>query len=186
MYNVARHELTQPVENQNSEKLRDASHESYRSALFVSRPQISRHFIYRGLVLVDNTKTLYWMSRSRYPILGDDPLISQTSEYALRAVVCLGGSIGQPMTTAAIAKLTRVPQDYLSKVLQGLSKAGLVDSQRGVGGGFVLARSLDDLTVLDVINAVDPLKRITRCPLLLAAHRNSFAPCTNASTKGLP
>ena len=101
-------------------------------------------------------------------------MISQTSEYALRAVVCLGGSSGQPMTSAAIAKLTRVPHDYLSKVLQGLNKAGLVGSQRGVGGGFVLTRSLDDLTVLDVINAVDPLKRITHCPLLLAAHRKQL------------
>jgi Rrf2 family transcriptional regulator, nitric oxide-sensitive transcriptional repressor len=101
-------------------------------------------------------------------------LISQTSEYALRAVVCLGGSLGRPMTTRAIAGLTRVPNDYLSKVLQGLSKAGLGDSQRGVGGGFVLTRSLDDLTVLDVINAVDPLKRITHCPLALAAHRKQL------------
>ncbi len=101
-------------------------------------------------------------------------MISQTSEYALRAVVCRGGSMGQPMTSGAIAKLTRVPHDYLSKVLRGLSKAGLVDSQRGVGGGFVLARSLDHLTVLDVINAVDPLKRITHCPLALTAHRKQL------------
>ena len=101
-------------------------------------------------------------------------MISQTSEYALRAVVCIGGSLGRPMTTQAIAKMTRVPQGYLSKVLQSLSRAGLVSSQRGVGGGFVLARSLDDLTLLDVINAVDPLKRITRCPLALAARRNQL------------
>ena len=67
-----------------------------------------------------------------------------------------------------------MPQGYLSKVLQSLSRAGLVNSQRGVGGGFVLARSLDDLTLLDVINAVDPLKRITRCPLALAAHREQL------------
>jgi Rrf2 family protein len=78
------------------------------------------------------------------------------------------------MTSAAIAKMTRVPHDYLSKVLQALHKAGLVSSQRGVGGGFVLTRSLDDLTVLDVINAVDPLKRITDCPLLLRAHRKQL------------
>ena len=95
-------------------------------------------------------------------------MISQTSEYALRAVVCIGGGVGRPMTTQEIAKLTRVPQGYLSKVLQSLSKAGLVHSQRGLGGGFVLARAIDDLTLLDVINAVDPLKRITRCPLALA------------------
>jgi Rrf2 family protein len=73
-----------------------------------------------------------------------------------------------------MADQTRVPHGYLSKVLQGLSKAGMVDSQRGLGGGFVLARSLDKLTVLDVINAVDPLKRIEHCPLALAAHRKQL------------
>jgi Rrf2 family protein len=98
-------------------------------------------------------------------------VISQTSEYALRAVVCLGGSLGRPLTTRAIADQTKVPYDYLSKVLQGLSRAGMVDSQRGVGGGFVLARPFDNLTVLDVINAVDPLKRFMSCPLGLDEHR---------------
>jgi Rrf2 family nitric oxide-sensitive transcriptional repressor len=101
-------------------------------------------------------------------------VISQTSEYALRAVVCLGANPGLPLTTRAIAGQTRVPPDYLSKVLQGLSKAGMVSSQRGLRGGFVLTRSLDDLTVLDVINAVDALKRIEQCPLALAAHRNQL------------
>jgi Rrf2 family protein len=101
-------------------------------------------------------------------------VISQTSEYALRAVVCLGASPGRPLTTRAIADQTRVPLGYLSKVLQGLSKAGMVESQRGLGGGFILARPLDELTVLDVINAVEPLKRIERCPLGLATHRNQL------------
>jgi Rrf2 family protein len=101
-------------------------------------------------------------------------VISQTSEYALRAIVCLGASPGRPLTTRAIAEHTRVPPGYLSKVLQGLSKAGMVESHRGLGGGFVLARPLDELTVLDVINAVDPLKRIERCPLGLSAHRKQL------------
>jgi Rrf2 family protein len=101
-------------------------------------------------------------------------MTSQTSEYALRAIVCLGDSSGRPLTTRVIAEQTKVPPDYLSKVLQGLSRAGLVESQRGLGGGFTLSRPLDTLTVLDVINAVDPLKRITQCPLGLAAHRHQL------------
>ena len=91
-------------------------------------------------------------------------MISQTAEYALRAVVMLGSNPGSPWTTRQIAAKTRVPSGYLSKVLQALGRAGLVEAQRGLYGGFVLSRSLDDLTVLDVINAVDPLKRIERCP----------------------
>jgi Rrf2 family protein len=97
-------------------------------------------------------------------------VISQTAEYALRSVVYLGSQVGQPVTTQRIAAATQVPAGYLSKVLQALGRAGLVDAQRGLKGGYALARPLDELTVLDVINAVDPLERITRCPLGLAAH----------------
>src|SRR4051794_20289771 len=111
------------------------------------------------------------MSRSRYPFLIETVLmISQTAEYALRAVVMLGSNPGSPRTTQQIAEKTRVPSGYLSKVLQALGRAGLVEAQRGLHGGFVLARPLDELTILDVINAVDPLKRITHCPLGIAAH----------------
>jgi Rrf2 family transcriptional regulator, nitric oxide-sensitive transcriptional repressor len=97
-------------------------------------------------------------------------VISQTAEYALRSVVFLGSQVGQPVTTQRIAAGTQVPAGYLSKVLQALGKAGLVDAQRGLRGGYMLARPLGELTVLEVINAVDPLKRIVECPLGLAAH----------------
>jgi Rrf2 family nitric oxide-sensitive transcriptional repressor len=101
-------------------------------------------------------------------------VISQTAEYALRSVVYLGSQVGQPVTTQRIAAATLVPVGYLSKVLQALGRAGLVDAQRGLRGGYVLARPLDELTILDVINAVDPLGRITRCPLGLAAHAGNL------------
>ena len=101
-------------------------------------------------------------------------MISQTAEYALRSVVYLGSQVGQPVTTQRIAAATQVPAGYLSKVLQALGRAGLVDAQRGLKGGYALARPLDELTVLDVINAVDPLERITRCPLGSAAHEGNL------------
>jgi Rrf2 family protein len=97
-------------------------------------------------------------------------VFSQTAEYALRAVMVLGAHLDHPLTTQQIAASTRVPAGYLSKVLQALGRAGFVKAQRGLGGGFVLSKSLEKLTVLDVINAVDPLKRIDHCPLGLAAH----------------
>lgn len=101
-------------------------------------------------------------------------MISQTAEYALRSVVYLGSQVGRPVTTQRIAAATRVPVGYLSKVLQALGRAGLVDAQRGLRGGYILARPLDELTILEVINAVDPLARITRCPLGLAAHAGTL------------
>src|SRR5262249_21240705 len=72
-------------------------------------------------------------------------------------------------------EVTRVPSAYLAKVLQSLARAGLVHSQRGLHGGFTLARSPDDLTIWDVVQAVEPLQRIRECPLGLASHR--VRPC---------
>ncbi|MGD9720253.1 MAG: Rrf2 family transcriptional regulator [Pirellulales bacterium] len=96
-------------------------------------------------------------------------MISQTAEYALRAVVFLAGR-ADPCTTQQIAAVTRVPAGYLSKVLQSLARAGLVHSQRGLHGGFTVARPAARITVWEVIDAVDPIQRIRSCPLGLKAH----------------
>jgi Rrf2 family nitric oxide-sensitive transcriptional repressor len=103
-------------------------------------------------------------------------LISRTSEYALRAVIWLVREPGRSRTTRQIAAGTRTPPAYVSKVLQLLAKAGLVRSQRGLGGGFRLAGDSMQITVLDVINAVDPLERILTCPLGLKAHGSNLCP----------
>jgi Rrf2 family protein len=102
-------------------------------------------------------------------------MFSQTAEYALRAVVSLADS-DQPLTTQQLAALTQVPADYLSKVMQSLGRAGLVESQRGKNGGFKLARPASQMTILDVLNAVDPLPRIHNCPLHLKSHSRQLCP----------
>jgi len=103
-------------------------------------------------------------------------LIPRTSEYALRAVIWLVQEPGNSQTTKQIGEGTRTPPDYISKVLQLLAKAGLVRSQRGLGGGFQFTGSPAQITVLDVINAVDPLERIHTCPLGLKAHGTKLCP----------
>ncbi len=65
---------------------------------------------------------------------------------------------------------TKVPRRYLHKVLQDLVHAQLVHSRSGPGGGYSLSRSPDDITILDVVNAVAPLERIRHCPLGLPSH----------------
>jgi Rrf2 family protein len=112
----------------------------------------------------------------RGPFIGSTKMFSQTVEYALRTVVWLASQGGEPRTTQQIAKATKIPAGYLAKVLQSLGRAGLVDAQRGIGGGFTLAVSPDELTPLDVINAVDPIKRIKRCPLGLKSHSTGLCP----------
>ncbi len=103
-------------------------------------------------------------------------MISPTAEYALRAVVAIAQSGGDAVVTSTIAEVTRVPPGYLPKVLQTLRKAGLVNSKRGLGGGFTLARPAEDLTVLEVVNAVDQIKRIHRCPLEIDSHGTTLCP----------
>lgn len=103
-------------------------------------------------------------------------MISQTTEYALRAVVWLAANPEKPLTAQQIAEATRVPAGYLAKVLQGLSRAGLLHSQRGLGGGFTLARTPGELTMWEVVQAVDPLKRIHECPMDFEAHEQELCP----------
>ncbi|HHH31710.1 MAG TPA: Rrf2 family transcriptional regulator [Polyangiaceae bacterium] len=101
---------------------------------------------------------------------------SQRVEYALRAAVWLGGNEGEPRRTVDIAKGTKVPASYLSKVLQSLSRAGLVVGTRGLHGGFVLARPASSVTVLEVVDAVEPIKRIHECPLGIEEHGMNLCP----------
>ncbi|CAN5725286.1 Rrf2 family transcriptional regulator [soil metagenome] len=103
-------------------------------------------------------------------------MFSQTVEYALRAIVHLADRAPGSRTTDQIAEATRVPKAYLSKVLQGLSRAGLVRSQRGIGGGIMLARTPENMTILEVVNAVEPIQRIRECPLGLTSHGVRLCP----------
>ena len=68
-------------------------------------------------------------------------MFSQTVEYALRAVVYLAYEAPEARTTEQIHKATLVKKAYLSKILQGLAKKGIVTTQRGIGGGVALAKS---------------------------------------------
>ncbi len=103
-------------------------------------------------------------------------MLSQTAEYALRAIVWLADHPDRPCTTSEIARGTRVPAGYLAKVLQSLGRAGLVNAQRGLRGGFTLARPANRLTMLDVVNAVDPIRRIRTCPLGIKSHGKNLCP----------
>ncbi|MDA3960442.1 MAG: Rrf2 family transcriptional regulator [Planctomycetota bacterium] len=103
-------------------------------------------------------------------------MISQTAEYALRAIVFLADHEGESHTSERISATTKVPVGYLSKILQGLVRAGLVNSQRGPYGGFTLAVSSEKLTVYDVVQAVDPIHRIHGCPLEISGHGVNLCP----------
>ena len=103
-------------------------------------------------------------------------MFSQKVEYALRAVVYLASQPSGARTVEQIAKATKVPQAYLAKVIQELVHARIAHSQRGIGGGITLAKTPADLTMLEVVNAVDPIVRNKSCPLDLASHGVRLCP----------
>lgn len=103
-------------------------------------------------------------------------MFSQTVEYALRAVVYLASRSPKACTTEEIHDATKVKQAYLSKILQGLARKGIVQTRRGIGGGITLTKTPNDLTILDVVNAVEPIERIKTCPLGLSSHGVRLCP----------
>jgi Rrf2 family protein len=83
--------------------------------------------------------------------------VSTRGDYASRALLSLalhdGG--GQPTSVRDIAERTGLPQPYLEQILLALKGAGLVRSKRGVGGGYVLARPPSELTLGQIVSAVE-------------------------------
>jgi Rrf2 family nitric oxide-sensitive transcriptional repressor len=104
-------------------------------------------------------------------------MLSQTAEYALRTIVWLASQTpDESFTNHKIANGTQVPAGYLAKVMQALRHAGLVRSHRGPYGSFTLTRLPEQITMLDVINAVEPIQRIDTCPLGLEFHGKELCP----------
>lgn len=104
-------------------------------------------------------------------------MITQTAEYALRAVAWLAEHHnGCSSTVQDIAASTATPPEYLSKILQELARSHLVKAQRGPSGGYRLAREAQDISVLDVIEALNPLPRVRECPLGRADHKKNLCP----------
>jgi Rrf2 family protein len=83
-------------------------------------------------------------------------ILPQTAEYALRAMVCLAtAEPGQPMLARDLSELTAIPIHYLAKILRRLVLAELLESKKGFGGGFVLARAPETISFRDILQAVD-------------------------------
>jgi Rrf2 family iron-sulfur cluster assembly transcriptional regulator len=86
--------------------------------------------------------------------------VSTRGDYACRALVSLSlhvgeGSVPVPTSVRDIAERTALPQPYLEQILLALKGAGVVRSKRGVGGGYILARPASDITLGDIVSAVD-------------------------------
>jgi len=91
-------------------------------------------------------------------------LLSQTAEYALRSMAWLATAPeGGPVRASDLSLATGIPNHYLSKVLRRLVLANLLNSQKGQGGGFCLARPPEDISFIEILAAVDAYPAEQRC-----------------------
>ena len=82
--------------------------------------------------------------------------VSSKGDYACRALLSLAlhDQTTGPTSVRDIAERTAIPQPYLEQILLALKGAGLVRSKRGVGGGYVLARTPADIRLSEILSAV--------------------------------
>ena len=82
--------------------------------------------------------------------------VSTRGDYATRALLSLTlHGVERPTSVKEIAERTSLPQPYLEQILLAVKGAGIVHSKRGVGGGYVLARPPEEITIADILSAVD-------------------------------
>lgn len=90
--------------------------------------------------------------------------LSTKGRYAVMAMIDIGQHPeGKPVSLAEIAGRQDISQEYLEQLFAKLRKAGLVESARGPGGGYRLARDASKIPVAEIITAVDEPLRVTRC-----------------------
>ncbi|MHC4428018.1 MAG: RrF2 family transcriptional regulator [Planctomycetota bacterium] len=93
-------------------------------------------------------------------------MIAKTGLHAIRAMALLAGlPEGQCSGAAAIAKEIEAPPNYLGKLLRTMVRVGLVDSRKGPGGGFRLAREPGSIRLLDIVEPIEPVHRWNVCLL---------------------
>ena len=94
--------------------------------------------------------------------------LSQTTGYAIQALSCLTDDPSQLVFAKDIAKQTKIPKAYLAKILLSLSLSGMIVSKRGYRGGVALTRPANQISLLDIVKAVDGKLETSQCLLGLA------------------
>ena len=90
--------------------------------------------------------------------------LSKKTDYALMAIRYMASKgVGRVVNTKEIAEEYSIPVELLAKVLQKLGKKGLIVSQNGPKGGYLLAKSSDSISVLSIIQAIEGHVGITEC-----------------------
>jgi Rrf2 family protein len=110
--------------------------------------------------------------RARRNAIRKDAMLTQTADYALRALIYLAHDPEDAYhQTRDLARVLNVPANYLGKILQLLGHHRIVESQRGMNGGFRLARLPEQVRLFDVMLALDILPHDPECPMLTGARQ---------------
>lgn len=90
--------------------------------------------------------------------------LTKLADYAVRAVVHLASvDTGAVATTVDIAEANAIPGPFLAKVMQALARGGLVHAHRGKGGGFSLLKNPHNISIRDIVEAVEGPIILNRC-----------------------
>ncbi len=104
---------------------------------------------------------------------------TDSGKYAIRAMAYIAAreDPSEPISAAEIAEAEGIPPYYLAKVLQDLARAGILASVRGRGGGFRITHAPDEIHLLDVLGAVENIKKLTEDCVLGLDSCSELVPC---------
>ena len=91
--------------------------------------------------------------------------ITRETDYGVRCVLYLARKAQEIAPVNEIAKAMHIPKSFLAKILQRLVKAGIVISGRGISGGFSLAKKPENISILDVVKAIQGDSAINICAI---------------------
>jgi Rrf2 family protein len=90
-------------------------------------------------------------------------LVTRKTDYAVRCVLYLARDKDQVSNVTEVSKAMHIPKSFLAKIFQKLVRAGMVESIRGMNGGFRLAKKPSEISLLDIMTAIQGPAAINLC-----------------------
>lgn len=90
-------------------------------------------------------------------------LISRNTDYAVRALCYIAGKNGKVVSVTELVKSLKIPQPFLRKILQTLNKKGILESHKGIGGGFILAHKAGAIYLTDLMETFQGPFKLNEC-----------------------
>lgn len=105
-------------------------------------------------------------------------MFSKACEYGIRAltVIAMAGKENRRIGIKEVCKSAQTPESFTAKILQNLVKRKVLNSQKGPSGGFYISQNLADITLYDIVEAIDGKSIFSQCGLGLSAC-NANKPC---------